>query len=49
MNNGWFHSSDLAVHEMDISSSKDRSKDIIILGENISSEVENTIKHPLFL
>ena len=50
MNNGWFHSGDLAVvHENGYIQVKDRSKDIIISGgENISSvEVENTIaKHP---
>ena len=50
MNNGWFHSGDLAVmHENGYIQVKDRSKDIIISGgENISSvEIENTLtKHP---
>jgi len=50
MDNGWFHSGDLAViHENGYIQVKDRSKDIIISGgENISSvEIENTItKHP---
>ena len=50
MNNGWFHSGDLAVmHENGYIQVKDRSKDIIISGgENISSvEVENVVaKHP---
>ena len=50
MNNGWFHSGDLAVmHENGYMQVKDRSKDIIISGgENISSvEIENTLtKHP---
>ena len=51
MNNGWFHSGDLAViHENGYIQVKDRSKDIIISGgENISSvEIENTLtKHPV--
>ena len=50
MNNGWFHSGDLAVVYPDgYIQIKDRSKDIIISGgENISSvEVENVVaKHP---
>jgi len=50
MQNGWFHSGDLAVmHPDGYIQIKDRSKDIIISGgENISSvEVENAIaKHP---
>ena len=50
MNNGWFHSGDLAViHKNGYIQVKDRSKDIIISGgENISSvEIENTLtKHP---
>ena len=50
MNNGWFHSRDLAVmHKNGYIQVKDRSKDIIISGgENISSvEIENTLtKHP---
>ena len=49
MENGWFHSGDLAVvHSNGYIQVKDRSKDIIISGgENISSvEVENIIaKH----
>ena len=50
MQNGWFHSGDLAVmHHDGYIQIKDRSKDIIISGgENISSvEIENIItKHP---
>ena len=50
MENGWFHSGDLAVMYPDgYIQIKDRSKDIIISGgENISSvEIENIItKHP---
>ena len=50
MENGWFHSGDLAVtHPSGYIKIQDRSKDIIISGgENISSiEIENTIsKHP---
>ena len=50
MNNGWFHSGDLAVvYPNGYIQIKDRSKDIIISGgENISSvEVENVVaKHP---
>ena len=50
MNNGWFHSGDLAVmHENGYIQVKDRSKDIIIsVGENKTSvEIENTLtKHP---
>ena len=50
MNDGWFHSGDLAVtHPNGYIKIQDRSKDIIISGgENISSiEIENTIaKHP---
>jgi len=50
LENGWFHSGDLAVmHPDGYIQIKDRSKDIIISGgENISSvEVENIIaKHP---
>ena len=50
MQNGWFHSGDLAVmHPDGYIQIKDRSKDIIISGgENISSvEIENIItKHP---
>ena len=50
MEDGWFHSGDLAVtHPSGYIKIQDRSKDIIISGgENISSiEIENTIsKHP---